>query len=367
MSDRNPRAKLIGAGVVGAVVAGLLSAGLVLGPASGQETDSSTTDPETSETQARDYETVPVERGALTETKDAVGAIGHGDSWTAAIEPQGVVTKRHDKGTVVEHGEPLIWVGNKPVYLAEGDTPMYRNLTLQRDADKKYMNGDDVRQLQEFLIDQGFDDKERLEADGVFGIGTKRAVKAWQKENGLEQSGSVDRSQLLFTPTALRIESEARIGSNFMDLTVTSADQQITASFDPKNRGFVEEGATVELDLGSEQKGEGTISEITSTVGDDGSRRINVTIKPKTPIPSDVERVSVVVTRELASDVLLIPVRAILALAGGGYAVEVDGPSGPTLTRVELGALVDDVAEVSGDFNEGDMVVIPVDILGETS
>ena len=64
---------------------------------------------------------------------------------------------------------------------------------------------------------------------------------------------------------------------------------------------------------------------------------------------------------------LLIPVRAILALAGGGYAVEVDGPSGPTLTRVELGALVDDVAEVSGDFNEGDMVVIPVDILGETS
>lgn len=363
MSGTNRR-KLIGAGLLGAVVAGLLGAGVVLGPASGQENTS--TDQATTEA-APERQTTPIERGSLSETKEGVGSIGHGDSWSAAIEPQGVVTKTHPTGTTVQHGEPLIWVGNRPVHLAEGDTPMYRTLTFQRGADKKYMNGEDVRQLQEFLIAAGFDDKERLEADGIFGIGTKRAVKAWQKENGLEQTGSIDRSQLMFHPTDLRIESEPQIGANFNELTVTGAEQKVTASFDTKSRGFLSEGATVSLDMGDAGIIDGTITEVESKVSQEGSRSLSVSIRPNSPIPSDVERVTITVTREVASDVLLIPVRAILALAGGGYAVELDGPSGPTLTRVELGEVVDDVAEISGEFAEGDDVVIPVDIFGSDS
>ncbi len=364
MTAATSKKKLIGAGLLGAAVAGLLGAGLMLGPASGQETSS--TDPATTEA-APKQETVAIERGSLSETKDAVGAIGHGDSWTAPIEPQGVVTKRHAKGTIVKHGEPLIWVGNRPVFLANGETPMYRTLTFQRGSDKKYMNGEDVRQLQAFLIDAGFDDGERLEADGVFGIGTKRAVEAWQKENGLEQSGSVDRTQLMFHPTDVRIESEAQVGANYSELTVTSAEQKVTASFDTKSRGFLAEGAAVTLDLGDAGTTEGTITDVESTVGQDGSRSISVNIQPKTPIPSDVERVSITVSREAATDVLIVPVRAILALAGGGYAVELDGPTGPTLTRVELGAVVDDLAEISGEFSQGDQVVIPADIFGSDS
>ena len=55
-----------------------------------------------------------------------------------------------------------------------------------------------------------------------------------------------------------------------------------------------------------------------------------------------------------------MPVEALLALAEGGYAVEVDdGGAATHLVGVELGVFADGWVEVTGDVEAGDQVVVP--------
>ena len=316
--------------------------------------------------------TVEATRGDLTESVEAVGTVSNGDPWPAPIASQGVVTRRHEKGTVVRPGETLIWVAGRPVTLARGETPMYRELSLTRDRDNKRLQGEDVTQLQTFLLDAGFDDKGRLTADGEFGVSTRRAVLDWQKANGLDRTGAVDRSQLVFHPTALRIADEPRVGAEFTELMVGSPDQHVTASLDTKHLGFVDVGTEVELDLGADETVTGRITEAETAVGDDGIRKVRVRITPETTIAPGVERVTVTATRTAAADATIIPVLAILALGGGGYGVEIvadgtgDGTAGGAteLRPIELLSVADDLAAVTGDVEPGDRLAVPAAIGG---
>ena len=55
-----------------------------------------------------------------------------------------------------------------------------------------------------------------------------------------------------------------------------------------------------------------------------------------------------------------MPVSALLALAGGGYAVEVEDDTGTRLVAVEPGLQADGYVEVSGDgLAAGTRVVVP--------
>ena len=53
--------------------------------------------------------------------------------------------------------------------------------------------GDDVRILQQFLLDAGY---VKLKPDGDYGPGTRKAVKAFQKANGLEATGIADQKTI---------------------------------------------------------------------------------------------------------------------------------------------------------------------------
>ena len=68
--------------------------------------------------------------------------------------------------------------------------------------------------------------------------------------------------------------------------------------------------------------------------------------------------VTVVITTVAAEGVLAVPVEAVLALAEGGYALEVvDGGGATHLVGVELGVFADGMVEVIGDIAAGDEVV----------
>ncbi len=358
------RRRPLGALGLGVVVAGLIAGGVLLGPALGQDRQG---DDATEETTATDTPSLPTEaitRGDLTETADGVGAVGHGTAWDAPIQAQGVVTDSPDRGQVIEPGQPLIHVAGQPVHLAQGSTPLYRELRYEPEASRR-LKGDDGTQLQRFLLDQGFDDAGRLEADGEFGRSTQRAVKAWQKDLGREQTGTVDRSQLIFSPGPVRVETAPRVGSDFDRLEVTDAAQEVTASFDRSERPFVPVGAEVTLEIDDDERITGTVTEVTSQVGDDGTAKLSVTIEPRSAIPGEVERVTVEASRIRATDALNVSVRAVVALASGGYGLELATPAGPELRRVELGAVVDDRVEISGDVAEGDEVHVPRQVGGE--
>jgi hypothetical protein len=58
-------------------------------------------------------------------------------------------------------------------------------------------------------------------------------------------------------------------------------------------------------------------------------------------------------------DALLAPVEAVLALAEGGYAVEVVEGDDTRLVAVDLGKFADGLVAIVGEVQEGDLVAVP--------
>ena len=85
----------------------------------------------------------------------------------------------------------------------------------------------------------------------------------------------------------------------------------------------------------------------------------------------DQAPVKVFVVTEVSEDVLYVPVNALLALAEGGYAVEIyngdtesqifKGQSEieTTYVGVEIGVFTDGFVEIIGNIKEGQLVVVP--------
>ena len=73
----------------------------------------------------------------------------------------------------------------------------------------------------------------------------------------------------------------------------------------------------------------------------------------------DEAPVKVRVTTAAARGVLAVPVTALLALSGGGYALErVTGEGTTEQVPVQLGAFADNFVQVTGAVKAGDEVVI---------
>lgn len=309
-------------------------------------------------------ETTEVIARDLTEEVSVNGTVDHGESWSLGAEGDGIVTSTPTKGTTLQAGDELVRIGDRPIHLADGSVPLHRTLRLVSKSETDEagdrigkQTGDDVAQLQRFLLDQGFDDAERLEADGIFGISTQRAVKAWQKSVGHPATGQVDRSQLVFIDAPVRVESAPRVGDRFSDITVTGVQPVVTVDATSRQRSFFTVGTELRIDTdGVELRGR--VVELERTVGADGSTAHRARIEFSDPDVPEVETAKVISTRVVAAQAPSVPVRALVALAEGGWALQVITDGQPTLTAVTLGEIVDGIAEIDGVPN-GTEVVIP--------
>lgn len=340
------RTVVLGAAMLGIAIAAIPLTAMVLDAGASSESTSTTTQPANS--------TAAVSRGDLTTDYEFDGVVDYGDPWSIPITSEGVVTESSDQGSTLEFGEALITIDRKPVLLAKGDVPMYRE--LNRTSPR--LTGPDVSQFQRFLLDQGFDDDGRLEVDGVFGYSTERAVEDWQEALGLEETGRVDQSMIVFSPVPLRISSEAKVGAAFTGLEVTEAIPLVSVDTNSLDRSGLPVGDEVTIELADGSTMPGVIADQAREILEDGSTVWRTTVELTDDPPSDTSAVLVQSTVVAAENVLHVPVSALLALAEGGYAVEKVSAAGTELVSVEVGEVVGGLAEVSGDIVEGDEVVV---------
>ena len=310
-------------------------------------------------------ETAEISRRTLVEQQDFDGTLGHGDAAPVVNRRNGTLTWLAPAGSTVDRGGPLYEVDGRKVPLFFGDRPAWR--TLGPDT-----QGADVKQLKQNLVALGFATAGSLGTGDAWTAATTEAVKRWQKAVGLDQDGVVDLGEVVFLPGAVIISSQsadlgedARPGGEV--LTATPAAPLVTVKLDASKRGLVAAGDTVDIELPSGKRIPGTVASVGTSAsssgdgggGGGGDPEVEVLITPNGSTDGlDGSPVDVYITRQKAENVLAVPVGALLALAEGGYGVEL--ADSRKLVAVETGLFADGVVEVRGDgLQPGVNVVVP--------
>lgn len=300
--------------------------------------------------------TAQITRTTLVETRTESGTLGYGEPVSVRTSGTGTLTWIAPEGSIVERGEPLFKIDELPVVALYGSVPMYRTL-------ENGMSGADVRQLQENLVELGYTE---VAIDGIYTQSTAAAVVAWQADLSLVQTGMVEPSQVVFTPGPVRIaEHIAQVGdplgnSAMHILNYTGSTRIVTVALNVVDHALAQVGNMVTVTLPDDRTVEGVIAEVGTVVTED-QFEVTVTIDDQAALgtletaPVDVDFINA--TRE---DVLTVPVAALLALAEGGYGVEIVEGNTTRIVAVKTGLFANGRVEVSGDaIAEGMLVGVP--------
>jgi peptidoglycan hydrolase-like protein with peptidoglycan-binding domain len=322
-------------------------------------------DGSTSTTSPPAAKTAKVTRRDLVQTEQVAGRLGFGPTRTIAGGPAGVITALPTEGTVIERGATLWEVDGQPgPALLFGDKPMWRRLA--RGAAK----GEDVRMLETNLVAMEFADPAKVTVDDSYNDATAAAVKRWQKSRALDQTGVVDIADVVVATGPLRVATlKAAVGDRGGDATAvleaTGSEQIVGVQLATAKASVARPGDPVTIDLDSGTTLTGMVRTVGTVVHTDTSNGASnnyvdvvVAIDGGRAAGLDDAPVTVNFTRSSAKGVLAVSVRALLALAEGGYAVERVQATGTELVRVKLGAFADGYVEVTGKIAEGDTVVV---------
>lgn len=311
----------------------------------------------TTEPAAAELLTDTVSRKTLEHTEEFSGSLGYGEQFALPGQTSGTLTAVPDEGAILAPGDELYRIDDRPTYWANGDIPMYRSLGSGSE-------GTDVEQLQRYLQSTGYLSEDAT-IDGEFGGGTRTAVKAWQDDHGLKETGRLDSTQLLFLPyESIRVASAPRVG-DFVSggvLEVTEADLFVTIDVSARKKSVFEGQPNIEVETADGARYPAAIESITAQQAQDGfggqSYRVRLKLVGETSQQPGETKVEVIDI--LATDALAVPTRALVALVEGGYAVEVVQPDGTaTYISVEIGEFADGWVEISGDVAEGASVAVP--------
>ena len=358
------------AAIAAALVGGVVAAGVVAISSSGSNGPSSPTGGGGRVATAR------VVRTTLTNTVSVGGAIGYRGSYTIAARsgPNTTYTWLPQAGVVIREGERLYALNNQPVPLLYGAIPAYRTFSLG------ISNGADVRQLTRDLIALGFGGE--LARSSYFSSATAAAVERWQRALGLAVTGKIQLGQVVFEPGPIRVTSvTASVGAagGGTVLTATSTTPIVNVDLDVSDEYLVKPGdpVTVVLPNGTSSVG-GRVTTVGSVAtcpggggiglgdgsssagqspcesagsGNSSNPTVPLSIKLHHAPPGarlDQAPVNVNITTERANHVLAVPVNALLALAGGGFGVDVVTGKTSRLVGVSTGLYSNTLVQVSG-------------------
>jgi peptidoglycan hydrolase-like protein with peptidoglycan-binding domain len=292
-------------------------------------------------------------RSALTATDRQATVYGQDSTFTRVPSP----------GEIVRRGHTLFAIDGEPVLLLYGSTVATRVFAAGMSP------GLDVAELNGNLDALGY--AHHLTGD-AFTAATAAAVRRLQAAHGEPQTGRLLMGSVSFQLGPVRVTSvmpTVAVGSGVIAGPVLSASwvtRQVSIRLDAGLEGQVKVGDPVTITLPNNQTTPGRISYVSSVAssGQNGST-IAVDAVPTDPAATgelDQAPVNVSITTGSVSNVLVVPVDALLALSRGGYAVEEIASGRHHLVAVTTGLFddADGLVQVSGSgLAVGQRVVVP--------
>jgi peptidoglycan hydrolase-like protein with peptidoglycan-binding domain len=311
-----------------------------------------------------------VERRSLSSQTPVDGTLGYAGNYSIVNHRSGTITSLPAVGQIVKQGQTLYRIDGFPVILLYGSTPAYRDL-------RQGESGADVQQLNAALVALGYASEAELSPSAdKFGWRTRVAVKKLQADLGVEQTGMLALGTVVFQPRAVRITVVsgtlgAPAGPGAL-LTATSTRHQVSIQLDAAQQSEVKVGDPVTITLPDSTTTHGRVSSVgkVASTPSNGSDSSTPTIEVKIRLlhqaaagQLDQAPVVVLITTASVKNALVVPVNALLALAGGGYAVEAVNAAGVhRLVPVTLGQFddADGLVQVSGSgLWAGQRIVVP--------
>lgn len=293
----------------------------------------------------------------------------------------------------------LYRVNDQPVAVFFGDTPLFRDLTapgtaVETDVDtasgestpdddgtsgaegdeneepgsgtgdgktpQEPLHGRDVTVVADNLRALGYDigtRPARVQGGDVYTPALAAAVGRWQKQAGMDGDGVIGAADILVLPGRARVASvEAHLGDPAASslLSLSSMSKAVTVTVGAGAAGQMRTGDAVVVTMpdSREVKAEiGAISRVAKKSDDESSTvsTLNVTVRAERAADLarlDVADVQVKFATSFREGVLAVPVSALLALKGGGYALRT--PDGQ-LHAVTTGLFTDGLVEVDGE------------------
>ena len=321
--------------------------------------------------------TAKVTRGTLVNSTDVEGTLGYTDTAPLTGRRAGTVTWLPAVGSRVRRGESVYRVDDLPVPLLYGSMPLYRKLQAG-------LKGSDVEQFEKNLRALGY---RGFTVDKEFTDQTARAVKEWQKRLGVAETGALEPGHAVLAPGEIRVaEQKMRLGDPATGevLTTTSTTRVVTAELDLGNQSLVKPKAKVTVELpggtavtgtvaradpvtsaGSGEGGSGnggSPSNASNAQGQDSAPKVKVlvTVPQQQLGPVELAPVTLRLVAEQRENVLVVPVAALLALAEGGYGVQVVEGGTSRIVKVEAGMFASGKVEITGaGITEGTVVGVP--------
>jgi len=272
----------------------------------------------------------------------------------------------------------------------------------QETRDEEIKNYEDLIEEQKRIREM--EEGEGSVVDGAEALAIENAQKAYDDalksyNEGVDQESELAKAKEeldelklsakseTFSPTnAYASKTAIIVGSYISDVgsavtlnsplyNISSIGIEVVFQVDATDQETVSLGDSVEIELPTDERVPTVITFIDQVVTQtQAGEFIEVTLEvlnPEEIEAYDQAPVKVFVTTEISENVLYVPVNALLALAEGGYALEIydgevdsgifNGESGvdTSYVAVEIGVFTDGFVEVKGNISEGQIVVVP--------
>lgn len=390
--------------------------------------------------EGRSSQAVPVTRGTLTDQTEIDGRLGHGPEVPFPVKAKGTVTWLPETDRTIRRGGTVLRVDDRPVVLLYGSLPMYRDLGMvepetastgedsdgSKDLDGATgadgakgadgaqdsdgvedidggtppgrqpappssptpLRGMDVKQFETNLQALGY---SGFTVDDTYTTLTADAVKRWQKDLGLPQTGRVDAGDIVYASGPVRIAgTSVRVGAEAAGSPVsyTRTSRMVTVAAPAADTGWARRGSEVTVELPDGRSVRGKVASVGKDAsaagaegegnaeggdggGDAGTKAATVSVVITFDDQEALGRmesgpVTVRYVVEQRKGVLTVPVAALVALAEGGHGLELAGGSGEgtdgasRFVPVKTGLFANGRVEVSGpEVHEGMKVRIP--------